>query len=141
MNSQSRPATTEEDANVVDVLVADDDVSLRESLLEWLGQEGLLGIGASNGAEALRLAGERTPRMVLLDLEMPVSSGWQFLEHRRKDRDLATVPVVVISTLSSAASGRYDVAAHFDKPIDERRLLEFIRMLLSARRSHAQATA
>src|SRR4051812_24383918 len=95
----SKPATTELDASIVDVLVVDDDAVLRESVQEGLQSEGWITAGAADGAEALQFARDRGPRLILLDLEMPVMNGWQFLERRRADRALARVPVVIMSAL------------------------------------------
>jgi CheY-like chemotaxis protein len=114
----ARPSTTELEASTVDVLVVDDDPVFRESMLEWLQQEGWVTAAAADGVEALRLVRDRSPRVVLLDLEMPVMNGWQFLERRRHDRTLANVPVIVVTALESAVSGRPDIAGCLQKPID-----------------------
>ena len=72
MMMDSKPATTELDASVLDVLVVDDDATTREGLLERLQQLGLVAIAAADGSEALPLARDRAPRLILLDLQMPV---------------------------------------------------------------------
>jgi CheY-like chemotaxis protein len=127
----SRPPTAELLGEVVDVMIVDDDVPLRESLLEWLQLEGFVTIAACNGAEALWLARDRCPRVVLLDLEMPILNGWQFLERRRCDRELARIPVVILSALPAGSAGRYDIAGQLPKPIEEERLLAMLRPFLA----------
>jgi CheY-like chemotaxis protein len=127
----SKPATIELDAGSVDVLVVADDPALSESLLECLAQEGLVAVAAANGAEALRLVQDRRPKLILLDLEMPVMNGWQFLERRRSDPSLARLPVIVLSGLLEGAAGRSDVAARLEKPVDDHALVRAIRSLLS----------
>src|SRR5205814_6736490 len=124
-------ATMALDAGTVDVLVVDDDPALRESLLECLQQDGLTTIAAANGAEALQLVRDRGPKVILLDLEMPVMSGWQFLERRRSDPALARSPVIVLSALGESAAGRSDVADRLEKPVDDRELIRAIRALLT----------
>jgi CheY-like chemotaxis protein len=135
MPVKSRPATMELDAGTVDVLVVDDDAALRESLVEALAQEGFVAIAATNGAEALRLARDRKPGVILLDLEMPVMNGWQFLERRRSDRALMGVPVITLSALAAGTSGRRDVAGRLEKPLDQRELIDAVRPFFSPARS------
>src|SRR5262245_37823526 len=95
----SLPTTTEfePDQIVIDVLIVDDDEDLRYSLLELLQQDGLVTIAAANGRDGLQLALKCSPRLVLLDLNMPVMSGREFLERRRSDAALARIPVVVVT--------------------------------------------
>jgi CheY-like chemotaxis protein len=131
MALRSRPATTEVDASTIDVLVVDDDAAFRESLMERLQLEGWTTAGAADGAEALQLARDRAPRIVLLDLQMPVMNGWQFLERRRADRALTKVPVLVLSGLGACAAGRHDVEGVLEKPIDEARLTDLVRAHLT----------
>jgi CheY-like chemotaxis protein len=54
-----------------EILIVDDDVDIRESLVELLQAEGYLAVGAANGAEALDLLRSRRASVILLDLMMP----------------------------------------------------------------------
>jgi CheY-like chemotaxis protein len=119
------------DAATVDVLVVDDDAALRESIVEMLQQEGMVAIAAADGAGAVQLVRDRKPRVIVLDLDMPVMSGWQFLQRRRTDRELLAVPVIILSGLGAGAAGRYDVAAWLDKPLDPKELTDAIRPFLA----------
>ncbi|HEY1250648.1 MAG TPA: response regulator [Thermoanaerobaculia bacterium] len=81
------------------VLVVDDDAAVREGLLEFLRDEGYEALGAENGRRALDLLeGGEAPRLILLDLRMPVMDGWQFLAERA--RRAYPMPVVLLSGLS-----------------------------------------
>jgi CheY-like chemotaxis protein len=124
--------TTEIDANIVDVLVVDDDVPFAASVVEELEQLGYVAVAAANGAEALRVAQDRPPRLILLDLEMPVMNGWQFLHRRRASRGLSRIPVVVVSAIAATVAGwgRDEVQGILEKPIDEQDLLGTLRRLL-----------
>ena len=63
-----------------DVLVVDDDRALRDGVIRLLDDEGLSGVGAEDGAEALeRLEAGLRPRLVIVDLEMPRMNGWAFV--------------------------------------------------------------
>jgi CheY-like chemotaxis protein len=129
--TSSRPQTTELDPGTVDVLVVDDDKELRESLLELIQQWGFVAIAAGDGAEALRLVSNRRPRLVLLDLEMPVMNGWQFLERRRSDRRLAETPVIIMSARRNELARRGDVQDRLEKPLEEPALLATLNAILS----------
>lgn len=85
----------------VPVLVVDDDADAR-TLLEWaLSAEGYSVTSAINGADALRLAHECGPHVILLDLAMPVMDGYAFRRAQLRDPELAGIPVICIS-------GRHD---------------------------------
>jgi len=84
--------SAEIDASIADVLIVEDEVEGREHLLERIQQAGFVAIAAADGVEGLRLARERAPRLILLDLEMPVMNGWQFLDRRRAAGSTPTLP-------------------------------------------------
>lgn len=80
------------------ILVVEDDADLREALCRVLEEEGYRAVGRANGREALDyLRGEPAPCLVLLDLLMPVMSGWEFREEQMKDPRLSAIPVIVLS--------------------------------------------
>src|SRR6478752_5831532 len=84
------------------VLVVDDDLDIRETLRDVAEAEGFAVDTASDGREAMeRLNKGPAPHLVLLDLMMPVMSGWEVLRAMRADRILQAVPVVVISAVGS----------------------------------------
>lgn len=80
------------------LLVVDDDLAIRETLQELFEQEGYAVFCAANGAEALTLL-ERIhdPALILLDQNMPVMSGAEFLRHKAAEPRIAGLPVVVMS--------------------------------------------
>ena len=81
------------------VLVVDDDAAVREGIVAFLEDEGYGALGVENGRRALEvLETMETPRLILLDLMMPVMDGWQFLAERAR-RSNAT-PVVLLSGLA-----------------------------------------
>jgi CheY-like chemotaxis protein len=91
-------ATVRAMANGPEVMVVEDDEAIRETLAEVLADEGFAVTWAANGAEALRLLrGTRAPRLILLDLMMPIMNGWELREALRRDPALACIPVVIIS--------------------------------------------
>lgn len=81
-----------------EVLVVDDDESIRETLSEVLRDEGLSVSSASNGQEALGYLGSHAaPRVIVLDLMMPVMSGPEFREKQLQEPRFADIPVIVMS--------------------------------------------
>ena len=105
------------------IVVAEDDRDLREIVCEVLESHGYAVAGASNGAEALRLVRENERVcLVLLDLMMPIMSGYEFLQIREREPQLATVPVVVMSARWEATES--DVSGEFlRKPLSATQLL------------------
>jgi CheY-like chemotaxis protein len=80
------------------ILVVEDDSDLREALCSVLEDAGYSVAGFANGLEALEyLRRGEPPRLVLLDLMMPVMSGWEFREEQMKDPRLSPIPVVILS--------------------------------------------
>ena len=91
------------------LLVVDDDRAVREALRAALEDEGFTVAVAANGAEAMAKMRERPPRLVLLDLMMPVLDGFDVLDRMRDDPTLANVAVCICS----AVSGWANVEARF----------------------------
>jgi CheY-like chemotaxis protein len=80
------------------VLVVDDDPAMREMMRRSLERESIPVVEAENGRVALsRLAAPR-PALILLDLMMPEMDGFEFLETLRGLPELATIPVVVLTS-------------------------------------------
>ena len=104
--------------SVLPVLVVDDDVDSRTLLEMALSEEGYSVLLACNGAEALRLARQSHPRVILLDLAMPVMDGVAFRTALLDDPVLAEIPVIVLTgrTESKEWTGRLRVVGVLSKP-------------------------
>ena len=83
------------------ILVVDDDDDTRTCVIAVLEEEGYEVRGSNNGREALDVLqgsqGEYIPDLVLLDLMMPVMSGWELLDELAKVPKLAELPIVVFT--------------------------------------------
>ncbi len=114
------------------ILVVDDDEGLRESLCEILNEEGYRTVAAADGAQALAWlrSSEAAPRLILLDLMMPVMNGWQFRERQRDDPRLSKIPVVVL-TAAGATRGTVDADAMMAKPVRLDDLLALVGQYLA----------
>jgi DNA-binding response OmpR family regulator len=86
------------------VLIVEDEFSIASLIAYNLQQSGFQLATAHDGPEAIRLVNDFCPHLVTLDLLLPLQSGWQVLEaiRRHPRQQIATVPVIVLSALSSA---------------------------------------
>ncbi len=80
-----------------DILLVDDDASQIQVLSRILAGHGSLRF-ATDGRDALRLAHEAPPDLILLDAEMPGMSGLQVCEALKADQALAEVPVIFVTS-------------------------------------------
>jgi cyclic beta-1,2-glucan synthetase len=117
-----------------DVLVVDDDRALRDGVLRLLDDEGLSGVGAEDGAEALeRLEAGLRPRLVIVDLEMPRMNGWAFVRKVEELPAFSALPILVMSGIAAAgfAPPRKNDAGFLKKPLEPAELLSAARRYLS----------
>ena len=81
---------------MTDILIADDEAEPRDSVVEMLEDEGYAVRVAKDGAEALALYGAQRPDLLLLDVKMPVKTGWDVCrEIRRADKSL---PIIMLTS-------------------------------------------
>jgi CheY-like chemotaxis protein len=108
------------------VMVVDDDPDLRDAMGAILESAGYRIISAENGSDALlALRSGGQPSAIVLDLMMPVMNGWQFLDERRHRRDVACIPVIVVS--ASEPEELPEVAAFLSKPFEPDRFIAVVR--------------
>jgi signal transduction histidine kinase len=109
------------------VMVVDDDVDVRDGISELLQHRGFTVATAADGAEALELlrAGIR-PKLVLLDLWMPVMDGESFCNALHEDPSLSSIPVCVISSDTGRAVKliRSGASEFLRKPVQVQELLK-----------------
>jgi CheY-like chemotaxis protein len=112
------------------IFVVDDDDDIRESLMDFLQDQGYAPIGAADGKEALDLLGASAepPCVIILDLMMPVMDGRSFREAMLRDPALSGIPVVVISAYNDGADTAKQINAltYLPKPLDLDALLEIV---------------
>jgi CheY-like chemotaxis protein len=111
-------------------MVIEDDADIAEAIETILEDHGYSVSVAANGQEALdklRSMAE-LPRLILLDLMMPVMDGWQFRAAQKAEPGLADVPVVLLSAHVDVrdAAERLGALAWLKKPIDIDALLKAV---------------
>jgi CheY-like chemotaxis protein len=79
------------------VWVIDDDVSIRQLLTQILTDAGHRVACADSGDEALRRLERATPDLMILDLLMPGTTGWDVLDFMREHPRLSGIPVIVLT--------------------------------------------
>jgi CheY-like chemotaxis protein len=103
------------------VLVVDDDPNIRRMIVAALRREGYDFLEAPNGREALDTMRAEHPDVVVLDLMMPVLSGWDVLRERADDEELRSIPVIIISANRDpevATAVAQGICAFLPKPFD-----------------------
>jgi DNA-binding response OmpR family regulator len=123
------------------LLIIDDDDELRQSAADGLADAGYDPIVAVDGRQALDLLhghghgtahGER-PRLILLDLMMPVMNGWEFRDALRNEMDLARVPILVMTASRSLAAHPLQADSVLLKPFGLGQLLGRVNELVDRR--------
>lgn len=87
------------------VLLVDDNIVLRNSILKRIKKDGHPVVGASDGLEALKiLQNVDYPCLIVLDLRMPIMDGWEFLKTIKEDPHFNSIhhEVVILSNASDA---------------------------------------
>jgi CheY-like chemotaxis protein len=118
----------DEPATYPGILLVDDDQDCLDSLRVLLEDRGYRVHVAHDGRQALDyFIGGGRPRVIILDLLMPVMDGMEFLAHRKADPLLARTPVIVVTATETRLEARDDIV--FRKPVDFDALMARIDML------------
>ena len=133
MRHRDRAITLEIFSDVPDVLVVEDDADVAAGLMDVITAAGFSVSRAANGRQGLDHAESWPPRVVLLDLRMPVMDGWAFLERWRVHSELSPIPVVIVSSEPVDSALRPSVQAWLPKPVDEDELVRVVGSLLLGR--------
>ncbi len=110
------------------ILVVEDDEAILRSIEQILADEGYAVVAASHGKEALELIERIPPRLILLDMKMPVMDGWEFAAayHQRHGPH---APILVLTAARDSAARAAEIAAagYIAKPFDLDILLDLVR--------------
>ena len=120
--------------NRAKILIVDDDPELRMALKLRLRANHYETVSAGDGYSAIALAQKERPNLIILDLGLPVGSGFNVLKRLQENDALSHIPVIVLTArdpqsneLRSLDSG---ATAFLQKPADNNELLQVIRTSL-----------
>jgi len=130
----SRYYCTEE---ICPVLLIEDDVETREIVAHALEKAGWKVSEASNGQEALDMMADVQPRLILLDLMMPVMDGFGFLAEMRAQPEWQDIPVIVITAKDLSSEDRSRLSGCVEEVLEKNaysreQLLKRIREAVTA---------
>jgi len=118
-------------ARPVDILIAEDDPLMRQSLRSLLEKEGYLCAEADDGRAAVELARRSPPRCAILDLVMPGMDGLTVARQLRADPRTREMHIHCLTGVSDPSTRERAEEAGFDsylvKPVDPSQLLRIIR--------------
>jgi chemosensory pili system protein ChpA (sensor histidine kinase/response regulator) len=137
-----RTARTNAGANVItqkpalpSILIVDDSLSVRNSLLQLMQDAGYCGETARDGIDAINTLSTFKPDLLLTDLEMPNMNGIELAYHVREREDMKSLPIIMITSRSQEKHRRLAEQAGVDtyitKPYNEDDLLQAIRHAIS----------
>jgi len=130
--------STPQDSKVIQILVVDDHLLLREGIAAVLeGQEDMMLVGeASNGREAVESFRRLRPNVTLMDLRMPGMSGLEAITSIRSD--FPDARIIVLTTYSgdaqAAAALKAGAAGYLLKNLVRKELIETIRTVHAGKR-------
>lgn len=110
------------------ILVVDDELVVRDSLKEWLEEEGFAVDMAQSGPEALQRLGESTYHLMLTDIKMPGMDGVELLEKAREIfPDLCVVMMTAYATVETAVEAmKIGALDYLVKPFDPDQLVPMV---------------
>jgi len=115
------------------ILIVDDEEPIVDLLAAFVTDLGLTPLVAQNGQQALWLARERWPALIITDLMMPLLSGADLIMALREEaaaHGRASPPIVLLTAGSARAASQLQVEALLLKPVDLDQLEQVIRHLL-----------
>jgi len=126
------------------ILVVDDEPDILTFIATVLEDQGATVLQAADGEHALALILQEKPDLVTLDLSMPGKNGGFVFEEIRKNREVASTKVCIITGKPELRRLIYERSVvppegYLDKPINEDSLLTNVRMILELKHPHGHA--
>jgi len=118
------------------VLLVEDDELNRDMIARQLRWGGFQVSTAGDGMQAIHMARAERPNLILLDMGLPVLSGWEAAALIKADPATTSIPIIALTAFAMAEDRERSLAVGCDafetKPIDFRRLLGLMQQLLAA---------
>ena len=116
------------------ILLVEDNELNRDMLSRRLIKRGYDVVIAVDGAEGVALAKAEHPDLILMDMSLPVMTGWDATRELKADPDTKTIPVIALTAHAMQGDREQAMEAgceDFDtKPVELKRLLEKMEKLL-----------
>jgi two-component system cell cycle response regulator DivK len=116
------------------ILIVEDNERNRKLVRDVLQFRGYQTIEAETGEDAVRMARERLPALVLMDIQLPGIDGITALGQLRSDPNTRAIPVIAVTASAMTHDRQKIMAAGFDgyqsKPINVKEFLEVVRGML-----------
>jgi CheY-like chemotaxis protein len=112
------------------ILIIDDNPIERESVVRALQKAGYTVLGAADGRTGIELAKERSPNLIICDIEMPGLSGFETLKSLKDEPQTRDIPFVFLTGSAAAIAGKLgrDLGAdeYIEKPFSFSKLLAVV---------------
>lgn len=116
------------------VLIADDSPTDQHILSRALENQGFETLLAKDGKEAINLAEQRSPDVILMDIVMPGMNGYQATRHLLQNPLTNRIPIVIVSTKTQEVDRiwglRQGAVSYLTKPISDAELVTAVREAL-----------
>jgi signal transduction histidine kinase/DNA-binding response OmpR family regulator len=130
----SRPIAKSKNAIVPLILLAEDNEANIQTFKTYLSAYEYDVILAKNGVEAVEMAKEHHPDIILMDIQMPVMDGLEATRLIRADKDLAKVPIIALTARAMQGDEELCIAAgaseYLSKPVELEQLMGMIGRFL-----------
>ncbi|MBW2480068.1 MAG: response regulator [Deltaproteobacteria bacterium] len=126
------------------ILIVDDEFDMRTFLCKLLANYGFQPIGAGDRIEAMQIAKEQNPALIILDAMMPKESGILMYRQLKEDKNLKKVPVIMVSTIDKKTFSRYqkfqsgpyesgipEPGAYLEMPLETEKLVRLVQQMTS----------
>ena len=132
--SNTSPIPPPSPADQNSILVVDDEAPVRRLLIRTLERADYCVLTAADGEEALRIAREHRPALILLDAEMPKLHGFDVCRQLKQDPSTTAIPILMLTAKAQDEDRKRGLEAGADgyvlKPFSPRRLLDEIQSRL-----------
>jgi CheY-like chemotaxis protein/signal transduction histidine kinase/CHASE3 domain sensor protein len=136
------PSPLDDDRNEIKngdkvILIIEDDTNFAKALLDYTRAKGYKGIVAVRGDEGIALAKQFRPLGILLDIQLPVMSGWDVMDELKSNPQTRPIPVHMMSSYQAKTKGLSKGAVDFiSKPVAFEKLGEIFSKIENALTRH-----
>jgi two-component system cell cycle response regulator DivK len=119
------------------ILIVEDNEKNRTLVKDVLEYHGYEVIEAGNGKEGIKIAKENNPDLILMDIQMPVMSGYDAIKILKNNPETKNIKIIALTSFAMKGDKEKIMEEGFDdyiaKPIDIRRLPELVKKALEVK--------